>query len=373
MIWPGLASALTSGPPTISDSLLASASMRPASRAARVGREADGAGDAVEHGVAVGARRARWPRPGPARISGSGSPGAVPRRPAPRAAAGTASSRATATVRTPQPVRLLGEQRDPAAGGGERGHPEAVGVAQHDVDGLGADRAGGAEDHDVAGAVVRDGVGDEVRVGEGVMAAHLTAPGMSRHCPPIVRRYGPRPRTARRPRCRAGGAAAPPPGPVPRPVSGSGRWTFSCPDGPGVASAIHGPSPRGVDDALLQPGVRAGQHAVDDLAVEVVGVGPQPAEQLLDADAGLPAEGVGELVGLAAVLAAGCAGARRGRRRRSSRTAPRRCRRSGRGSPAWSPSGPASGTWRRRSSGRACGRCARRSAGAAGRAWPNSA
>lgn len=37
MIWPGLASAFTSGPPTMSDSLLASARVRPASRAARVG------------------------------------------------------------------------------------------------------------------------------------------------------------------------------------------------------------------------------------------------------------------------------------------------------------------------------------------------
>ena len=33
-----------------------------------------------------------------------------------------------------------------------------------------------------------------------------------------------------------------------------------------------------------------------DLAVEVVGVGPQPVEQLLDPQPGLAAEGVGELV-----------------------------------------------------------------------------
>src|SRR5690606_2018574 len=59
----------------------------------------------------------------------------------------------------------------------------------------------------------------------------------------------------------------------------------------------------GVDDALLQPGVGAGQDAPDDLAVEVVGVGPQAAEEFLDPDAGLAAEGVRELVRLAAVLA----------------------------------------------------------------------
>src|SRR5690606_39973305 len=41
---------------------------------------------------------------------------------------------------------------------------------------------------------------------------------------------------------------------------------------------------------LLQPGVGAGRAALDDLAVEVVGVGPQAAEEFLDADAGLAAE-----------------------------------------------------------------------------------
>lgn len=60
-----------------------------------------------------------------------------------------------------------------------------------------------------------------------------------------------------------------------------------------------------VHDALLQPGVRTGQHARDDLAVQVVGVGPQPPEELVHADAGLPAEHVGELVRLAAVVVGG--------------------------------------------------------------------
>ena len=42
---------------------------------------------------------------------------------------------------------LFSEQVDPAAAGRQTHHPEAVGVALHDVDGLGPDRAGGAEDH----------------------------------------------------------------------------------------------------------------------------------------------------------------------------------------------------------------------------------
>src|SRR3546814_8506980 len=46
----------------------------------------------------------------------------------------------------------------------------------------------------------------------------------------------------------------------------------------------------------LQPLVGARHDALDDLAVEVVGVGPQAVEEFLDADAGLAAEGVGELV-----------------------------------------------------------------------------
>ena len=125
------------------------------------GREADGAGDAVEHGVAVGGGELG----GRVRARRGSRAAARPCRTAPRSAsrsAGTTSSRATATVPHPQPARLLGEQADPAAGGGQRGDPEAVGVAQHEVDGLGADRAGGAEDHDVPAAVGR---GSKTRCG----------------------------------------------------------------------------------------------------------------------------------------------------------------------------------------------------------------
>ena len=56
-ICPGLARLVTSGPPMISDSLLASASVRPASSAASVARRPGRAGHAVEHHVAGQARQ----------------------------------------------------------------------------------------------------------------------------------------------------------------------------------------------------------------------------------------------------------------------------------------------------------------------------
>lgn len=108
-IWPGLATALTSGPPTIRDSLLASASTRPASRAARVGaRPMDPVMplSTVWQSLAASSAAAS----GPARISGC--------RAEPYAAdsasrtAGTASFRATATV--PTSSRRACSARSPA-------------------------------------------------------------------------------------------------------------------------------------------------------------------------------------------------------------------------------------------------------------------
>lgn len=101
MIWPGFATAFTSGPPTMSDSLLASARVRPASRAARVGARP------MEPVMPL---RTVWHREeseaassvaasGPARISGRGSPAPYAAVRASRSA-GTTSRRATATVRT---------------------------------------------------------------------------------------------------------------------------------------------------------------------------------------------------------------------------------------------------------------------------------
>lgn len=97
MIWPGLASALTSGPPTMSDSLLASARVRPASSAARVG--ASPMEPVMPLSTVWQSEAATWvAASGPARISGSCSPAPYCAVSASRSA-GTTSSRATATVR----------------------------------------------------------------------------------------------------------------------------------------------------------------------------------------------------------------------------------------------------------------------------------
>lgn len=127
------------------------------------GGEADGTGDAVENGVAVGGGELG----GGVRAGqdlGKGLTGCVlgrERLPQRRYDV-LARDRDRAYA---QPMGLLREQSDPAAGGGQRGDPEPVGVAQHEVDGLGADRAGGAEDHDVPDSV--HGVEDEMRISEG--------------------------------------------------------------------------------------------------------------------------------------------------------------------------------------------------------------
>ncbi|MDQ0765482.1 hypothetical protein QF027_008117 [Streptomyces canus] len=116
-------------------------------------READGAGDAVEDGVA---RRRGQPRGGvrAGQDLGQVSLGAV--EPRQRLAQFGHDVLAGDGDRGDlQPVRLLGEQPDPAAGGGEGRDPEAVGVAQDQVDGLGADGPGGAEDDDVPAAFDR--------------------------------------------------------------------------------------------------------------------------------------------------------------------------------------------------------------------------
>ena len=138
--------ALTSGPPTMSDSLLASARVRPASSAASVGREPDRAGDAVEHDVAgPGGELGRGVRAGQdlgQRLAGARSR-AVRRgverelqvlggaRPRPRRRPRRRSSRACSA-----------SSADPAAAGGQPDDPEPVGVARDDVDRLGADRPG---------------------------------------------------------------------------------------------------------------------------------------------------------------------------------------------------------------------------------------
>lgn len=142
--------------------------------------EADGAGDAVENGVAPrgigGGELGGRVRAG--EDLGEGLPRAV------RGGQGLAQRRYDVPAGDgdgphAQAVRLLGQQLHPPSGGGEPGHAEAVRVAQDEVDGLGADRAGRSEDHYVPCAV--DRVEDEMRIGErGWTVAH----------PPIVAASG---------------------------------------------------------------------------------------------------------------------------------------------------------------------------------------
>ncbi len=156
-ICPGAAAAVTSGPPMISDSLLARARLCPARSAARVG--------ASPTAPVIPLRTTSQARPassvaasGPARTSGREPPG----RSAASAAssAGAAAASATATTGTSNADRLFGQQGDVPAAGGQPDHAEPTRVAHDDVEGLGADRARAAQEDDVParghGAIVAD-------------------------------------------------------------------------------------------------------------------------------------------------------------------------------------------------------------------------
>lgn len=126
------------------------------------GRESDGSGDAVEHGVAGGGGELGGGT-GSCQDLGQGRGSVLLREClAKRRHRVLAGHRDRVDAQLPC---LLGEECDAAAGGGESGDTEAVGVAQYQVDGLRADGPGGAEDDDVPAAFGR--VEDEVRVGEG--------------------------------------------------------------------------------------------------------------------------------------------------------------------------------------------------------------
>ena len=147
--WSGPAAALTSGPPMMSDSLLASASTEPAAQRGQGRAQPDRAGDPVEHDVGAapgGDRRGiraddhlgRGCRP--ARLRGG------------RGERGPHLLDVTVRGRDERHLelhRLAREQVDVAAGG-QRRDGEAPGVGGHHLEGLGADRAGGAEDGDGA-------------------------------------------------------------------------------------------------------------------------------------------------------------------------------------------------------------------------------
>ena len=150
-IWPGRAAAFTTGPPTISDSLLASASVDPARERGQRGQQADRAGDAVEHHVRRCARRSRWRRAHRRRSPGH-TPSARPRgrrppRPPRRCPRYRCRRRCGAPRRPPPAGRADPGERRPRR---RAHHDEPVGIAADDVEGLGADRAGRSEDDHIA-------------------------------------------------------------------------------------------------------------------------------------------------------------------------------------------------------------------------------
>ena len=120
-IWPGAAAALTSGPPTISDSLLARASVRAGLQRGEGRAQPDRAGDAVEHHVGA--------EPGEPRCSPRARPAPRARsraRPASRAACVAARRgrprrcpAATPTASTRSATACCGEQLEVAAAGAD--------------------------------------------------------------------------------------------------------------------------------------------------------------------------------------------------------------------------------------------------------------
>ena len=137
---------VTSGPPMMSDSLFARASVLPASSAASVASRPTAPLMPLSTTSAPSrAKRARGGRP-------HDDPDAVGAGPLQRVADGLLGVLAGhADEADPQPYGLLGQQLRPAPLRGERDDTEPVGVALDDVDGLGADRPGRAEQDDAAG------------------------------------------------------------------------------------------------------------------------------------------------------------------------------------------------------------------------------
>ena len=181
-IWPGAAFPATSGPPTISDSLLASARVAAGVQGGQRGGQADGAGDRVEHhvtgpGGGLGHRvRAGQDLGQRTRVAGGGGLGA---QRLPYLGHGGLAGHGDHLGAELQ--GLGGEQAGIAAAGGQAGQPEPAGVTPHDVGGLGADRAGRAEQDDVAGRAAVPGL----RCFHGHILCHRRPRALSRR----LRRY----------------------------------------------------------------------------------------------------------------------------------------------------------------------------------------
>ena len=136
-ICPGRAARFTSGPPTISDSLLASASVCPAVSAARVA----GRPSAPSSPLSTTSHGCRAISSTPSGPASSDTERSSASRSAP-----TASGRPTATTAGRNSATCAASRPGPPAGG-QPDHPEPVRVAPHDVQRLGPDRPGRPEDH----------------------------------------------------------------------------------------------------------------------------------------------------------------------------------------------------------------------------------
>ena len=149
-IWPGPAAALTSGPPTIRDSLLARARVLPASSAARVGRSP------IEPVIPLRTTSA----PLAARsVLASGPDADVRCEPVtPSLTRHLVDRRRDDVVlSTGHPDRfdaerdrLPGQQVEVAAAGADRAHLEALRTGRDDLESLGADGTGGTQDDNAA-------------------------------------------------------------------------------------------------------------------------------------------------------------------------------------------------------------------------------
>src|SRR6516165_5609424 len=148
-IWPGAASPATSGPPVISDSLLARASTRPARNAASVAARPLNPVTALST-TSAGQAATSAMASAPARTVGNGAPPPAAGNPSPPAAGSPSppASDSPCPASEGAPGRV-GQQVGVAAARRQADDPEPVRVAPDHVGYLGAHGAGRAEQYDV--------------------------------------------------------------------------------------------------------------------------------------------------------------------------------------------------------------------------------
>ena len=143
---------VTSGPPAMSDSLLASATVRPASSAARVARRPCEPATAVEHDVGRPAREFAVRASGPGEHLGARPGVGRPQRGEPGVRSSSpASARVARPDRAdPQPSACSASSQGSLPPAARPTTRNRSGVRGHHIDGLGADRPGRAEQDDAA-------------------------------------------------------------------------------------------------------------------------------------------------------------------------------------------------------------------------------